>query len=319
MMAERMTSAVSGGLAVLALGLWQAAAGAEHDIAYLAEHAPESAMDAAYMALPWPGGRLVGGTAEESVDLAFATTDTEFMKTAGPVVAAAFGRGLGSRWGYELLGYYSDMRITGGGGRTVLAPPFLTAEPLDLPQQADFSAPRGRVRQYGAGAALVYDYAAEGPHRFSQLIAGLLLQHLDVTGFRMNYTLLGGADAGATGVLDRSVRASFTAPFAAWQRERPLGRDWSWSLRAMAILALPPADFGGGLSGPGFDLSAPHGGPQRIGDAFGTAGLALQHIPSGLEIDFGDTLYFYAAEGVSHPGVTNALLLHVAWRRRRSR
>lgn len=318
-MADRMTGVVTGGLAVLALGLWRAAAGAEHDIAYLTEHAPESAMDAAYMALPWPGGRLVDRAEEESVDLAFATTDTEFMKTAGPVVAAAFGRGMGLRWGYELLGFYGDMRITGGGGRVVLAPPFLTDQPLDLPQQADFSAPRGNVRQYGAGAALVYDYGADGPHRFSQLIAGLLLQHLDVAGFRMDYTLVGGADAGASGVLDRSVRADFVAPFAAWQRERPLGRDWSWSLRAMATLALPPANFGGGLTGPGFELSAPHGGLQRIGDAFGTAGLALRHFPSGLEIDFGGTLYFYEAEGVSHPGVSNALLLHVAWRRRRSR
>jgi hypothetical protein len=93
-----------------------------------------------------------------------------------------------------------------------------------------------------------------------------------------------------------------------------LGDDWSWSLRAMAVMPLPAADFGGRLTGPGFDLSAPHGGSQRIGDAFGTAGLAFAYLPLGLEIDLGGMLYFSVAEGVSHPGVGNALLLHVAWR-----
>ena len=49
---------------------------------------------------------------------------------------------------------------------------------------------------------------------------------------------------------------------------------------------------------------------------FVALGLALAHVPSGLEIDLGGALLFAATEHVSHAGVDRAFVVHVAWRPR---
>jgi hypothetical protein len=183
--------------------------------------------------------------------------------------------------------------------------------PLDLPQLADFSNPRGSYRHYGVGAALVHDRG-----HASQLVAGLLLESVDAAGFEMDYTIAAGVDAGASGVIDYSHHATFVTPFVGWQRTNRLSRHWSWTPRAQALYPLPPGDLDVRLTGPGFDLATPEAGdPIEIGDPYVSAALALAHAPSGFEIDLGATLFFPLAEHVSHPGVDKAFVLHVAWRR----
>ena len=66
------------------------------------------------------------------------------------------------------------------------------------------------------------------------------------------------------------------------------------------------------LTGPGFDVMS--GDPINVGDPYVAAGLALSHAPSGFEVDLGSMLFFPIAERVSHPGVDQAFVLHVAWR-----
>lgn len=292
-----------------------ALASEDEDIHFLAEHAVESGMDASYMSLPWPAGLLVPGEWQQSVDLAVAQTTTDFMLLNGAVVGVAAARGVSARWGYELMGSYSVMGLSGGDGRVLLTPGFLRGVPLDLPQFADFSDPRGTQRQISVGAAGVRELGSADSPRSSQLIAGLLLERVEITGFKMDYRLAGGEDAGTSGTLEYSSRANFITPFVAWQQTGMLAARWTWSPRAMLIAPLPPRDLNTRVTGTGFDVATLRGSPVvPIGDGFVTLGVAFRHRPSGLEFDLGGLVYYPVGESASHPGVKDALVLHVAWR-----
>ena len=289
-----------------------AAAQAEHDIHFLSEHAPESGMDAHYQALPWPAGPIEPRRWGQSVDFSTAHTTTDLIDLDGPMIAFSAATGFAPGRGYELLGFYSTMDISGSGGGADLTGDFLDDVPLDLPAPADFTNPRGTFRHYGVGGA----YVRDGAHS-SQLVAGLLLESIDGAGYEMDYTIAAGADVGVSGVLDYSHHATFVTPFVGWQWRGSLSRHWSWSPRFQFVYPLPPGDLDRRLTGPGFDLATPeHGDPIPIGDPYFAAGLALAHEPSGFEIDLGSTLFFPLAEHVSHAGVDEAVVLHVAWRRR---
>jgi hypothetical protein len=313
----RWVSARAAVLLPLTMPLACIAADSEHDINFLKEHALESTMDAHYIALPWPPERLDQGHPRFSVDLSAAHTETEFIDVDGPMVAVAAAAKVSSRWGYEAMGFYSEMRVSGGVGHAPLEASFLNV-PLDLPQPAEFSNSRGTMRGYGIGGAAVLE-RGEGERHSAQVVAGFLLERFDAAGYETDYVLEGGADAGAAGVADHSGVATFVTPFVSWQQTRPLGTRWSWSPRAMVAWPLPPRDFDLRLTGPGFDVStAQTGTPMVIGDPFAMLGLALTHRPSGLEIDLGETLLFPVFEQVSHAGVSQAWVVHLAWRQRAS-
>ena len=135
------------------------AAGSEHDIHFLSEHAPESAMDAHYLALPWPAGRLESGAWQPSVDVSTAATRTDFIDIDGPMIAFAAARGVTRTSGYEVLGFSSRMDVSGSGLGS-LSPAFLPDVPLDLPAEADFDArltgPGFDVATPGEGHALAF-------------------------------------------------------------------------------------------------------------------------------------------------------------------
>src|SRR5262245_10580446 len=293
--------------AMFALAALPAIAASDYDIHYLAEHVPESGMDAHYQALPWPSVPLEQNRWEQSIHLSTAHTTTDFIDLDGPMVAFAATRGVAPGRGYELLGFYSTMDISGGSSTLTLAPKSLAGVPFDLPEAADFSNPRGTYRHYGIGAAYVHDRG-----HAAQTVAGLILESVDAAGYMMDYTLAGGPDAGASGVIDYSHRATFLTPFVGWQRTNRLSQHWSWTPRAQFLYPLPPGDMDVRLTGPGFDVTAED--PIDVGDPYVAAGLALSHAPSGFEIDLGSMLFFPLAEHVSHPGVDQAFLLHVAWR-----
>lgn len=290
-----------------------AIAAPDHDIHFLSEHVPESGMDADYASLPWPGGQLAPDRWQTSVDVAAAHTRTEFIELDGPIVAVAAGTGVNDRWGYQVMGFYADMRVSGEGGRAPLTAGLQRDVPLDLPQLADFANARGTVRHFGIGAAAVHARGLES--RSAQLIAGVLLEGLDVDAFQLDYRLVAGADA--AGLVEHSSLATFVTPFVAWQQTRRISERWTWSPRARLMFPLPPGDFTGRVTGPGFDLETPRDGPPiGIGDPFVSLGLAFAHAPSGFEVDVGGMLFFAAGEHVSHAGVQDAVLLHFAWRPR---
>jgi hypothetical protein len=288
------------------------------DIHFIAEHLPEAAQDARYTSLPWLSERLEAGRWQETFQVGYARAGAEFLRIGGPMAAFTAGRGLSDRWGLAVLGFYDSMKVSGESGRQVLRPFFFPNVPLDTPEQAQFSNPRGDYRHWGLGGELLRELSPVGAERRWTLALGLLYNRLEITGYQVDYRILGGASAGATGVLDHSSKADYALPFAGLQYTRPLGSRWSLAPRITAGAPLPPGDFGARLTGPGFDLSTERGQgtPGKIGDAFLGVSAGLIHRRSGLELDLGSTLFFPVLEAGSHPGVDKTFLVELArhWR-----
>ena len=281
------------------------------DIHYLAEHLPEAAQDARYIALPWPAGPLEAGRTRFTVQFGGTRADVDFLQIQGPMLGLALRHDWSDSWGLVALGFADAMTVSGGTGTQVLDLPFAPA-PLGLPQEATFTAPRGTYRHWGVGAAWLRALGNE--HRYLGGV-GLLYDHLSVDGYAMDYRLLGGPAAGTEGVLDHSSTAGYFTPFARISRTWTLGDSFTLTPYLSAAVPIPPADFDARLTGPGFDLATARGdgAPGKIGDPVAGGGVGFLHLRSGVELDAGVTLLYPLVEYVSHPGVDRAWTLQLAW------
>jgi hypothetical protein len=291
---------------------------AHEDIDYIAEHLPEAAQDARWMSLTTLHGRLDAGTWETSVQLGTSQSTASLFKIDGPMVSAGAGYAFRDGWAVQALGFYDSMTISGGTAREVLNPLFSRRIPLDLPEHADFSNPRGDYRQWGIGAALAHRLAhGAQSDRWWTLTAGLLYDRLELQGYRVDYRLAGGRDAGATGTLDHSGTASYALTYFALQQSRPLGASFRLVPRVTAGVPLPAGDFEGRFTGPGFEAGGaddPTRRPGAIGDGFLGLGAEIDHPRSGLALDLGGTLAFPLVEKLTHPGIGKAVLVQLTWR-----
>lgn len=285
------------------------------DIHFVLEHVPEAAQDARFFALPWPAERLSEGRFQAFAGAGWSEAKADFISERGSLASLGAAYGLSPRSGLSLFGFYDQFRVSGGSGEQVLRPRFAPGIPLDLPERALFSHPRGEFRHFGLGASYLCELSPAGARRPWTLQAGLLLERLELTRFRLDAELLGGADAGARVVLDHSSRATFFTPYVGIEKSFPLGSSLVLRPRILAGVPLPAGDFDGRLTGPGFDASSrdPGGKPGAIGDGFVALGVGLLHRPSGLELDLGAALGFAAFEPATHEGLGSALLMHLSW------
>lgn len=287
------------------------------DIDYIAEHLPESGQDARFVALPWPAERFRRGDWQTTVEGGYADTAASFMTLDGPMIAASAAYSFRDGWALAGMGFYDSLKISGGRGREILNPTF-ARPPLDLPEQADFSNPRGDYLYTGAGASLLWNGSGAAADRWLTFTAGVLWTRLELDGFQMDYQVATGQSAGARGVLDHSSTNDYATPFVGLQQTRLIGERFSIAPRILAAAPLPKGDFTGRITGPGFDLGgkdATSGRGTNIGDPFVALGLEILHRPSGLGVDLGGAAYFAGAEGIVHKGVSRALTLQIAWHR----
>lgn len=288
------------------------------DIRFLSEHLPEAAQDARAHALPWPDSAPAPGRWRPFAAAGWSSARVDFLEESGWLASAGAQRGFERDRALVLFGFYDAFAVGGGPGEQVLSADFLAESPLDLPERARFSDPRGAFRHYGVGAAWSWRVSPPGARRPWRAEAGLLVDRLTLDGYELDYELLGGADAGARGVLDQSSEATFATPFVGIGCTLPLGSAFALVPRALGGVPLPEGDFGGRLTGPGFDLSSqdPGGRPGRIGDGFLAVSVGLLHAPSGLELDLGGALFYPLFEAATHDGVDRAALVHLTWRAR---
>jgi hypothetical protein len=287
------------------------------DIDYIAEHLPESGQDARFLALPWPAERLRRGEWQTTVEGGYVGTAASFMTLDGPMIAASAAWSFRDGWALAGLGFYDALKISGSRGREILNPTF-ARPPLDLPESADFSHPRGDYLYTGAGLGLLRDLPGSTPDRWLTFMAGALWTRLELDGFQMDYEVATGQSAGARGILDHSSTNDFATPFVGLRQTRLIGERVSIAPRILAAAPLPKGDFTGRITGPGFDLGgkdATSGRGTNIGDPFVALGLEILHRPSGLGVDLGGTAYFAGAEGIVHKGVSRALTLQITWHR----
>ena len=282
------------------------------DFFFLAEHLPEGVEEARYFSLPWPETNLEPGGWHPIVGLGGADVGADFARARGGLATLGVSHAWSAAWALEIFGYYGSFEVSGETGEDVLREFALSGVPLDLPERARFSDPRGKFRHSGLGFAVARTSAGRRPWT---LLGGLLLERLELDGYRFDYELLGGADAGATGVLDLSGSNDFVTPYVGVSVALPLGRRWLASPRAQLGVPLPPGDLDNRMTGPGFDLSTDSTGARsgKIGDGFFTLGAGLRDRVSGIEVDLGATLAFPLIQGLTHPGIDRAWLLSVTW------
>jgi hypothetical protein len=282
------------------------------DFFFLAEHLPEAAEEARYFSLPWPDTTVEPGGWHPIVGIGGADVGADFARARGGLATLGVSHAWSSAWALEIFGYYGRFEVSGDNGENVLSQFALRDVPLDLPERARFSDPRGTVTHSGLGFAGARTTAGSRPWTF---LGGLLLERLELRRYRFDYELLGGADAGATGVLDLSASNEFVTPYVGVSVALPLGKRWLTLPRAQLGVPLPSGDFANRMTGPDFDLSTDSTGaqPGKIGDGFFTLGAGLRDRVTGLEIDLGATLAFPLIQAWTHPGIDRAWLLSVTW------
>ena len=282
------------------------------DIFFLAEHLPEAAEEARYFTLPWPETGLEPGGWHPIVGLGGADVGADFARARGGLATLGVSHAWSSTWALALFGYHGRFDVNGESGEDVLREAAVRGVPLDLPERALFSNPRGTFLHSGVGIAVARTTAGNRPWT---LLGGLLLERLELDGYRFDYELLAGDDAGEHGVLDLSGSNDFVTPYVGLAVALPLGQRWVALPRAQLGVPLPPGELDTRLSGPGFDLSTASTGADsgKIGDGFFTLGAALRDRVSGLEIDLGTTLAFPLIQAWTHPGIDRAWLISVTW------
>jgi hypothetical protein len=293
----------------------------KEDIDFIAEHVPEVAQDARWMSLSTLHGPLTQGTWETSVQVGYSRATASLFQIDGPMVSLGAGYSFRDGWAVQGLGFYDSMSISGGTEREVLHPLFSTRIPLDLPENADFSNPRGDFRHWGIGAALVRRLSPAGADRWWTLTAGVLYDRTELSGYQVDYRVAGGASAGATGTLDHSGTADYALPYLVLQQVRPLGAHFRLVPRLITGAPFPKGDFNGRLTGPGFGPGFTAGGPGdptyrpgAIGDFFFGFGAEIEHLRTGLSLDLGGALAFPLVEKATHEGVGSAINIQLTWR-----
>ncbi|HXT20115.1 MAG TPA: hypothetical protein VN923_05150 [Thermoanaerobaculia bacterium] len=282
------------------------------DVSWTAEHLPESLQDGRLLALPWPARPLRAGSRQTTFDLGWESAGADLGDARGELAAAGTTWARSDRFGLGGFVFYDQSTISGGGTRERLRPTFENGVPLALPALADFGSPRGQVRHWGVGAYAVWERPGGGSWR-QTILAGAYLARLDVEGFRFDYQLSSGPDAGARGVLDWSAGYNFATPFVGIGWTRPLGRAWTVSPRLIAGQPLPRQRLAGTITGPGFAVHGRSSG-AAVGDAYLGAGLSFEHVRTGVAVDLGSSLWYAGTEPLTHEGLGQALLVHLAWR-----
>jgi hypothetical protein len=282
------------------------------DVAWIAEHLPESVQDGRLLTLPWPAQPLQPGRRQTTFDLGWESASADLGEIRGLLAAAGTTWARSERFGLGGLAFYDRSTISGGGARELLRPVIADDVPLALPAFADFGSPQGEVRHWGAGGYAVWEHQPSGGIWRRTILAGAYAERLEVDGFRFDYRLVSGPDAGARGELDWSASYDFVTPFAGIAWTRALGSAWRISPRLVAGQPLPRRRLAARMTGPRFSAQ----GASReapVGDAYLGGGLAFEHVATGLAVDLGSSLWFAGSEPVTHEGLDQAILVHLSW------
>lgn len=280
------------------------------DISFVAEHLPEVAMDNRYATLPLRSNDE--SRVSTSLGLGYTSISSQTLTLEGPMLS------LGVTWQrdrWRLTGFVfrDQFSLTSGVEHRPLGLEFTTT-PLTLPAPAEFTGLDGSMSDTGIGFAV-------SRHRSHSWIgafdwsAGLLWQSVKLTDYGLDYRVLDGPDAGATGTINFDSTYNHFAPFA------QIGKSWSgdrWRLTPRATIAWPTPRRGvaGRITGPGFDLAGnteTNGEGKHFGDPSVTFGCDVTYLPWNVTFDVGTTLTQAVLEPQIHKGIEQDLMLQVWW------
>jgi hypothetical protein len=220
-------------------------------------------------------------------------------------------RQLTRRWSLLGTGFFDRLDFSGRTEERALAPIFSPSFPISLPADATLTHQRGDLHQYGIGLAMRYQNEA----RPYVITFGSLLQHVNLQGYRVDYRLISGPDAGVAGTVDYSADYRFVTPFAAFEWRIARG-EWRFSPRFLAGMPLPQRGWRGRIDGPGFQVAgdtASIGNGKHMGDPFAGFGFGVTYTPWHLTLDPGALLNQALVEPRIHKGVDRVWLMSFDW------
>lgn len=303
--------------AALAAAAWPATpARAEEDIEYVAEHLAEVPMDNRFATLPvWGGAQESGEGWSLTAQAGFAKTTTGELAASGPMLSFGAGHAIGPRWRIGAFAFYDRLDLSGDHDRRPLQTTFTNETPFARPVMAQFDNLDGTLDHVGIGvdAALTADVRWLGAMR---AVGGLLWQRVTLAGYRLDYRLLEGPDAGLEGQIDFDATYEHLTPFFGFELPRE-GARWATSPHVLAAWPNPRRGVAGHITAPGFDLagdtqSAGHG--AHFGDPSLTIGFDLTYLPAHLTVDVGTVLTQALVEPVVHKGIDSNWVLSAEWR-----
>lgn len=286
---------------------WGGQANAAEDIAFVAEHLPEVAMDNRYSGLPlWGSGTTFGA--------GFTDLSSGTLVLRGPMIEIAGTYGLRGLK-IKAFAFFDSFSLSSGRERRPLNEPFV-ATPLTLPAAAEFTGLDGTMRDAGLGLALRDHVEASWIGAFDWS-AGVLYQQVRLRDYRLDFQLLDGPDAGTRGTIDFSATYAHVTPFFGVGKHYDLG-DWQLGPHVQVAMPLPRRGLAGGISGPGFDLAgntASNGAGKHFGDPSVTFGFDVTYLPWNLTIDAGALATQAFFEPYVHEGIDQNWALHLYWSR----
>jgi hypothetical protein len=283
---------------------------AQEDIEFVTEHLFEVAMDNRYAALPvWNSGAAIPGANSFAAQFGYADTSTGKISMSGPMASLGMSRAYSSRGSFGAFLFYDALSLTGDADERPLQTLFAPNTPIARPVDARFSGLDGRIHHYGAGieGSLNVESRWLGAHRW---VGGVLWQRMEVSDFRLDYTITSGASTGISGSIDFDTNYTHFTPFIGVEWPRSWTR-WAVSPHALLAWPLPGRPLVGHITGPGFDL---HGSTGDVGDPSLTIGFDVVYLPAHLAIDVGTLLMQHVMEPFIHEGLDANWVLSVRWR-----
>ena len=293
---------------LVALGLPAAhALAANESIEFVQEHLAEIVMDNRYATLPIWGTRY-------STQAAYSKTETGGLAVDGPMFSLGGSRNIADDWQLSGFAFFDDLSLSSGIDHRPLEVQFIRGVPLSLPARAQFNALDGSEKSYGLGVGIRHSGTTRFWHDY-EWAAGVLWHHVALKNYSLDFQILDGPSAGATGVIDYSAVYEHVAPFAgiAWPREY---RQWKFRPHVQAVLPLPRRAVVGRIEGPGYELSGDTG-ETGVGTPFGdpsvTVGLDVTYRPWNLTVDVGSAISQALFEPVVHKGIDRNWLISASW------
>jgi len=300
-------------LPVVCLIASAAPAGTPEDIGFVSEHLPEIAMDNRYAQLPlWSSCGMEHGYCP-SLNVGYASARSQTLSIEGPMFSLGLTHDFG-RWNLTGFAFYDPLRLRSGTEQRPLDVNFAAGVPYSLPAPAEFSGLDGSADDMGLGIALRRDAMLPWLGHFTWT-AGVLWQQISLRGYRYDYRILEGPDAGSMGEIGYDADYRHVVPFAgmAWPRH---GQHWAYAPHFQLAIPLPRRGMDGRITGPGFDLAgnqAEAGAGKHFGDPSVTIGFDVTYLPWNLTFDLGTAVTQYLLEPHIHEGVDHDVVMTVRW------
>ena len=286
---------------------------AKEDIAFVAEHLPEVAMDDRYARLPLWDEPADAQHARFGAELGYARLASGRLHLGGPMLELNAQR-TWDAWQITAFAFRDALDFSSSGAdRRALDQPFVDT-PIAMPVAAEFTGLDGRMSDLGTGLSLRrhLDRSWVGALDWS---AGLLWQRVRLAHYGVNYRVLAGPDTDATGTVDFSARYSYFTPFLGVAKQFEHG-DFRFAPHLQYAMPLPRRAMVGRITGPGFDLTGDtqaFGAGKHFGDPSITLGLDVTYVPWNLTIDAGSALTQAFLEPLVHEGIGTNWMLELRW------